>query len=506
MRWNFSAYRLFRLMDKKMKRSVWLIILFAFLFRMGLGMAGNILLPQIGYESKTQKAGYLFYDAYRRDTQAWDLAQSKKPLSRAFEEKFSSDQYGGLLWLIAFVYRYLSLGSHQPLLIVALAALVGALGVWFVYRAAKRLLGEKGALLAALIFAFFPEAILQGAAQMREPFLMTFVAMTFYGLVEWQSQRNFPDTDNRTGIKNAQATRMWDGLRSIFQTGTTWWVILGLAGLYFISPGIVLVTLIATAGWVYFADNQRSIPWQVLLVAAGIFIIALLALAASWNNLVTDKGAGIFGILGSWAYSTAKWNADLLKRSSGIVQLLFEALPMGLAMPFVAGYGILQPVLPAAILEPALPFWQILGIGRSLGWYLLLPLVAFAPFSALSLPKGPQRRQWLWLNLVVWGWIVVAALRGGGDQWDNPRYRVILLVWLVLLAGQAFESIGSSAKRWLWRIIAVEAIILLVFGHWYVWRYLGFGFNLGIRGTLLLAMGCSILVLLGDWLWQRRKV
>jgi hypothetical protein len=100
----------------------------------------------------------------------------------------------------------------------------------------------------------------------------------------------------------------------------------------------------------------------------------------------------------------------------------------------------------------------------------------------------------------------VAALRAGGDQWDNPRYRVILLVWMALLAALAFSQRNASASRWLVRIVAVETIILLVFGHWYVWRYLGFGFNLGIRNTLGLAIGLSILVVAGDWLWQRRKI
>ena len=467
-----------------MKRSILLIILFAFLLRLGLGLAGTILLPQSGYESKPQQAGYLFFDAYRRDSQAWDLAQSSKPLSRAFDEKFSSDQYGGLLWLSAFIYRYLPIGAHQPLLIVFLAALINSVGVWFVYQAGKRLLDEKSALLAALIFAFFPEAVFQGAAQMREPFLMSFVAMTFYGMVEWQTRAGTPG-----------------GVRHL-----PWlWTVFGLVGMYFISPGFVLVTLVAAAGWLYFSGSERKIPWQVLALAAGVFIIALLALAASWDTLVTAKGAGVFGILGSWARGTAKWNAYLLERSSGIVQLLFQALPPALALPFVAVYGILQPVLPAAILEPSVPFWQTLGIIRSIGWYLLLPLVAFAPFSAMSLPAGSRRRQWLWLILVVWGWIVVAALRGGGDQWDNPRYRVILLVWMALLGALAFSRRNSSTGRWLWRIGAVEAIILLVFGHWYIWRYLGVGFNLGIRNTLGLALGLSVLVVLVDWLWQRRK-
>lgn len=451
----------------------------AFVLRLGLGLAGEILLPTVGNPSKPQQAGYLFFDAYRRDGQAWALAQSERPLSIAFDQKFASDQYGGLLWLSAFVYRYVPTSAQQPILIVFLAALSNALGVWFVYQAGKRLLDEKGALLAALIFAFFPEAILQGAAQMREPFLMTLVAMVFYGLLAWQA--------------DGRARLAW------------LWMILGLAGLYFISPGFVLVTLVAAAGWLYFAGAERKIPWQVLAVAAGVFAVALLALAASWDSLVTAKGAGVFGILGSWLRETAKWNKYLLERSSGIVQLLFQALPGALALPFVTVYGILQPVLPAAILEPTVPFWQVLGIIRSLGWYLLLPWLAFAPFAVMSLPAGARRRQWLWLSLVVWGWIMVAALRGGGDQWDNPRYRVILLVWMALLAALAFGQRNSSARRWLWRICAVEVIVLLVFGHWYSWRYLGFGFNLGIRGTLALALALAVLVVAGDWLWQRRR-
>jgi 4-amino-4-deoxy-L-arabinose transferase-like glycosyltransferase len=458
-----------------MKRSVYWVILFAFLLRLGLGVSAYILLPQVGYESKPQQTGYLFFDAYRRDAQAWDLAQSGKPLSRAFNQKYASDQYGGLLWVSAFTYRYLTAGTHQPLLVVLLAALTGSLGVLFVYLTAKRLADEKTAFLSAMIFAFYPEAILQGAAQMREPFLMTFVAMAFYGLVEWQATR---------------AKLPW------------LWMALALAGMWFISPGFVLVTLVASAGWLYFAESGRKIPWQVVAVAAGIFLLALVAVAASWDSLVTVKGGGLLGTLGNWARETAKWNAYLLGRSSGIVQLLFQALPPTLAIPFVAVYGLLQPVLPAALIEPAIPFWQVLGIFRALGWYLLLPFVAFAPFSAGIQPEGQRRRPWLWLSLVVWGWILVAAVRGGGDQWDNPRYRVILLGWMALLAAQAFYAAKS---RWFWRIVAVEIIILLVFGHWYSWRYLNLGYNLGIRNTLAIAIGLAILVVLGDWLWQRFK-
>lgn len=479
-----------------MKRHVYLLILLAFLLRIGLGISAAQLLPAIGYESKSQQAGYLFFDAYRRDSQAWELAESEKPLTRAFDGKYSSDQYGGLLWISAFLYRLLSAGTHQPMIVVTLAALVGACGVWFVFMAARRVAAqigmdaaasERSALVAALIFAFFPEAILLGASQMREPFLMTFVAVAFYGITEWQETHR---------------KQNWA------------WIFLALAGMLLISPGIVVITLLGLTGWLYFStSNSRvRVPWQVLVATLIALILAVAVLTASWDSLVQVKGSGFLGIIGSWARGTTRWNAYLLERSSGIVQVLFKSLPPVLAFPFVAMYGILQPVLPAVLMEPGIVFWQILGILRALGWFLALPLVAFAPIAnGIMLfddkTAKPERKQTsatgglLWLSLVVWGWIVVAALRGGGDQWDNPRYRVILLAWIAIIISIAFGQIRSRAQRWFWRICCVNLIILLVFGHWYAWRYIGIGFNLGIRNTLVIAIALSTLVVLGDWLW-----
>jgi 4-amino-4-deoxy-L-arabinose transferase-like glycosyltransferase len=462
-----------------MSRRLSFFILLAFLLRFGLGAFAYFYLPVLGHDSKPQQAGYLFLDAYNRDTQALDLAQSGRPLLEAFSGKYESDQYGGLLWLSAFIYRYLSGGVHQPLVIIFLAALAGSLGGIFVYLAAKRTLDDKTALLAALLFLFFPEAILMGAAQMREPFLITFIAMAFYGLVEWQDARN---------------KRSW------------LWIVLALAGMLFLSAGFALVTIIGLAGWVYFSGQGRRLPWQVVAIAVGVFVLALIVLAASWDSLVAARGSGVLGVFGDWARETAKWNAYVLKRSSGIVQLLFENLPGGLAMPFVTVYGILQPVLPAAIFEPGIPFWQALGIIRALGWYALLPFVAFSPFSAWTLSDGGQRRrQWGWISILLWAWIIIAAVRGGGDQWDNPRYRVILLTWMAMLAAQAFYALKSNARRWFWRIVAVELIILLVFTHWYSFRYLQIGFNLGIRNTIAIAIGLAALVVAGDWFWSRWK-
>lgn len=455
-------------------RRIYFLVLLAFLLRVGLGLFAYFGLPQVGYGSETEKAGYLFLDAYHRDSQARELALSGQPLSRAFDEKFSSDQYGGLLWISAFLYRFV---DDSPLVMVFLAALVGSLGGIFIDWAVRLMFDEKTALLASLIFLFYPDSVLFGASQMREPFLMTLIAIALYGIVH---------------VERMTSTRAMGW----------WWIAMAWMGMLFISPGFALVTICALSGWVFLGGQERQIPWQAAVFAVGLFVVALIVLAASWESLVAVRSGGALGVLGDWARETARWNADVLKRSSGIVQLLFETLPPGLAIPFVVVYGILQPVLPAAIIEPGNPFWQGLGIVRALGWYWLLPLAAYALFSAWTISNRQRQKQIIWLALLVWAWILIAAARGGGDQWDNPRYRVILLAFMAIIAAQSFYALKT---RWFWRILWVEAIILFVFTHWYAWRYLGIGVNLGIRNTLAIALGASILLVGADLLWQSRK-
>lgn len=449
------------------------LITLAFVLRAGLALLAYFFLPQLGYDTETQQAGYLFFDAFRRDGQAWLLAQSGQPLWLAFSGEYASDQYGGLLWLSAALYRLI--GFHAPWAISLLAALVGTLGVFFVHASARRLFNEKAALWAGLVFAVYPESVLLGASQMREPFLITFLAMGFEGFLRW---------------------------RELHTRRSLGWLAAGLLGLMFISPGFAALLVVICAGWAWL-DGGRKIHWSWLAAAGGVLILALVGLALSWEGLVSATD-GPLGVFGGWIRETVKWNAFTLQASSGIVQLLFESLPPMLVMPFVAAYGLLQPVLPAVLIEPAAPFWQTLGILRALGWYALLPLLGFAPFAAFGDTTNPRlRRLMLWLGLAFWAWAIIASVRGGGDQWDNPRYRTIFLPWASLLAVYAFSQIRGLAGRWFWRILAVIGIILVVFGHWYLYRYFQIGFNLGIRNTLAAAFALSALLVGGDWLWQR---
>lgn len=460
---------------KLLSRPLFHFFLLAFALRLAFGAFAFYALPSLGHETETQQAGYLFYDAARRDTAAWELAQSDAPLSEAFSGNYESDQYGGLLALSALLYRVIPSDAHQPLGVVTLAALAGGLGVVFAVLAARQALGESASRRVGWIMALLPESILLGSSQMREPFIILFLAMGFYGALIW---RKMPK----------QAT-VFGGI--------------SLLGLLTISPGFAALLILVSLGWLFLEGRQVS--WKFALVGLGIFVFALVALAVSWEGLVSMRG-GPFGIFGDWARETIRWNKYILGRSSGIVQLLFETLPPFLQLPFVTIYGILQPVLPAALIEqPALPFWQVIGTLRAGGWYALLPILAYAPFAAWSLPDPPQRRQWLWISAVVWAWVVIASLRGGGDQWDNPRYRIILLVWMAMLAAMTCKRLKITLDRWFVRILAVEAVILAVFTHWYIFRYLGIGFNLGIRNTLILAIGLSLLVVIGDWAWEKWK-
>ncbi|NOY99111.1 MAG: hypothetical protein GXP40_07900, partial [Chloroflexi bacterium] len=231
----------------------WMIAL-ALLLRLASAVALQVFLPINGYDNEQQHAGYVFFDAYRRDGQAWELSQSETPTWTAFSKQFYTDQYGGLLALSAGTYRYLSPDTHRPLLVVLLAALTAALGVPFFWKSAHSLGGDKLAVPASWIFALYPESILQGSSQMREPFLITFVAMAFWGLLDWQANNN---------------RKAW------------LWLGAGLAGMLLFSPAIALITLLILGGWLWFSKEHQRVSWRMILTVSVVFLVGLFLL--SWS-------------------------------------------------------------------------------------------------------------------------------------------------------------------------------------------------------------------------------
>ena len=115
-----------------------------------------------------------------------------------------------------------------------------------------------------------------------------------------------------------------------------------------------------------------------------------------------------------------------------------------------------------------------------------------------------ERMAWLWLWLAAWVWIILASAHAGGDQWDNPRYRVILLMFQAALAAYSLLWARRLRDRWLERVLAVEGVFLLFFGYWYIARYTNWrAGQVHIFIVIAAIIIASLFILVGGWVWDR---
>ena len=282
---------------------------------------------------------------------------------------------------------------------------------------------------------------------------------------------------------------------------------------------VALGTIILFAGWVYFTSERGHISWWVVAVVLLVFVAGLFILSAALNRQGNLGEGTPVGIIGAFWREAVKWDVYQLERGSGWVQKLFNQMPEWLRLPFVMVYGVFQPVLPAAFVEPTTLTWRIIGILRAVGWWALLPVLVFSFVAAAGTRHRPERSErsssvvegldvkrklWMWITFFVWTWVLLAALRGGGDQWDNPRYRTILFAWEAILAGYALVWWLETKSRWFPRVIAMEVLFLLFFSQWYANRYYHFGPQLGFGQMVMVILGSWVLIIFGGWVWDRR--
>jgi len=438
----------------------WLMVA-AFLIRLILGVFLAWGLPRFGYEEKTQQAGYVFEDAYRRDNEAWTLAQSDEPLTVAFSDAYGTDQYGGMLALSALIYRSISSDIHRPILIVVLAAGVMALSLPFFYMTVRRRFGLQIAIISSLILAFYPEGVLLGSSQMREPFYIFFLTVIF-----------------------------WAGTLGLEQAKRKWVIpaaILSAAGLLLFSFRIALPVFGAILFWVWFVIAGRTRKRWLKIVGWGVLVLV---------------GGMIFLFFRDWVDAVIHWDTLETIRRSGMLQFQLEGIPESLHYPLVTVYGLFQPVLPAAIAAPAPCLWKGIGIFRSLGWYCVIPLLLYVFIRLWK--NEPEKKRWLIAMAVVVGvWVLIASMRAGGDQWDNPRYRTIFLPWVAILCGWGIRFARETKDRWLTRILVVEGIFLAFFTEWYLSRYLSSALRLDLPVMILLILILSVAVVVGGMLRDR---
>jgi hypothetical protein len=460
------------------------VALTSFFLRLGIGVAFTLLLPVFGYQENAEhQAGYVYTDAYIRDNQAWSLAVSGDSLSTAFSGNYSGDQYGGMLALSAFIYRTLSLDAHRPFLILILSATASAFGVLCLWKASHTWFGEKIALLAAWIFALYPESVLLGSSQMREAIVIPMIAVSFYGLSE------------------IQAGKISGWL----------WMILSVIFLVPIQPLASIIAFTVLLGiWFFDPDTlqvlkqRRTLLTIILLVS--LLLVAMLVTSSILVNLPSLHDNGPLSVYLTWFRNNFVFQSSILERSSGMLQGLLNSIGEQWRWLIILVYGIAQPVLPAIVGDPGAA-WIMRGIGflRAAGWYALALFLVYAAFRVFRSRNEPRHFQLIWISIISWVWIMVAALNAGADQWDNPRYRAILLLWQVILAAWAWEWARSRRDAWLGRWLAVEVVFVGLFTEWYLGRYYPGFIHLDIKWMTLIILVICGMILIGGVIWDRKR-
>jgi hypothetical protein len=468
----------------------WMVAL-AFALRFVGGVATYLVLPVNGFDDEDDRAGFVYTDAHRRDEQAWELAASDSVIGK-FNQNYAYDQYGGLLTMSAFIYRYLSPDAHRPLMLVLVSAFMAALGLSFLWKAAGQQWGDKVAVASGWVYALYPESILLGGSAMREPFLLAFSAFALWGFVN-------------SGVLELPSAYRNDAHKTIGSINSKIWLALGIVGMLFVSPVVALATLVIFAGWMYFASEGGRISWWMVAGIVVVFLAGLFILSSALDRQGNLGGGTPVGVINNFVREAVKWDVYQLERGSGWVQKLFDQMPKWLHLPFVMIYGVLQPVLPAALVEPTTLIWKVIAILRAAGWYAILPVLIISFVAASTQQSEKKRRVILWISFAVWSWILFTSLRGGGDQWDNPRYRTILFLWQAILAGNVWVWWRETQNAWLSRVVVMEIVFLLFFGQWYANRYYHFGGQLPFAQMVALIFALWVLIFLGGWWLDRKK-
>lgn len=440
--------------------------LLALALRLGLAVAFTHLLPLYGSGRNHQQAGYFYPDAYDRDRIAWELGRSDRPLWPLSARETRVDQYGGLLVWSAIGYRFLSPDVHRPLLVGLQAATASSLTVLLTWGFVTLAIGGTAAGLAAWLVALYPEAILLGASQMREPFMGLGLALLLYGFA----------VARQAGLRRGAAPMAVGGILSLI-----------------VSPPSVLVAVaILAIAWLWERRPSRKLPALAWLGIAAGTVVAFVLATRAW------EGAGVWGrtsldVLVAWLTRTAEYELYVLEQGSGMVQALFDRTPGWAHVPLATAYGLVRPFLPAALFETSTPLAQIIEIVRAVGWFALLPFLLVAPLAA------PRAAGWrslpTYLALLVWVTAIAASFRGGADGWDNVRYRAAFLVVQAAVAGWVWAQARRTGSPWLARTASLVVVLAVIFGQWYAGRYLGTP-ALGLAGTLL-AAGAALLLLGG---------
>jgi hypothetical protein len=459
----------------------WLFIavILAFALRLLVGVGLTLTLPTLGYpDSIPHQAGYLFYDAYNRDTDAWNLARSDSPLTTAWQDSEISDQYGGFLFASAFIYRTFSPDVRRPILVLLLTASVGSLAVLFTWMFVHQRMGIKAAAFASWIVVLYPEAVLLGASHMREPFLITALSLAFAGYVCWKLE------DGRT---------------------TLYFIMAGALLSLVVSPPYMLMFVAVIVGallWEGRGKRERRAFTISLLIIIGLLAVVLTLRA--WSHIEGRPDGNAIELILWWLTGSTEYQLNILRAESGMVEKMFGLVPEWSQMPLAVLYGLIQPFLPAAIMDStSVPLIRVIVSLRGLGWFFMLPFLICAPFIALR--QSGWRSLPTYLSALVWLTALFVSYRDVGRLWDNPRYRAVFLCAQAALAGWTWITSKRTQNRWLVRVGITVGFATFVFLHWEAGRYYQTP-RLNLWKTLVLIASTTIVYYIGALLYDRYRM
>ncbi|MFQ5615006.1 MAG: hypothetical protein ACE5GO_00865, partial [Anaerolineales bacterium] len=242
----------------------------------------------------------------------------------------------------------------------------------------------------------------------------------------------------------------------------------------------------------------------------GMAFLVVAALWLGWDQ-IAPRLADRFGqvsdirsplaMVGYWLELSARWQAKQTAEASGWVQKTIRETPEWFNLPFLMSYGIVRPLLPAQLMAWSIPIWYGIGVWRALGWTLLLPLLVYAPLRAFR--ASEKRNLLVGLSIAVWVGILFASFWGGGDQWDNPRYRVSFISLQIALAAWVIIAQRHAPDPWMRRALVSVLAILAWFLPWYLRRYTYFDQVFGwtvvdLFKLLGLGVASAVLYVVGD--------
>ncbi len=433
-------------------------ILIAISLRIILGVMWAVLLPIYGYDTEVNQAGYIMSDAYYRDNAAWELAKSKDSLFEAFRNYSNTDQYGGLLFLSGLIYRVFGGSIHQPLLMIVLSSTISGLAVLFIWGISKNLWNDNVSKWALWLMVFYPELSMLGSSQMREAFTPTLILISVFYFIKWLDSKK---------------------IQMLLVT-----IISGTLLLSFSNPTFLLAVFMLLI--LYLAKTNLTIfrkKWLWVAIIFGIILIILSMFVFS-------------DFINHWM-EASQWEKYLAQNSSGWVQRQFRRMPAWSHVPFVVFYGIFRPLLPSALIASGAPIWKAIGVWRALGWTTVLLVLIYATF--LSIRYISKDKKALPLIISQWVIILIASYRGGGDQWDSPRYRAIFAGFQLIIIGWAIYMHKKEKDPWLRRAFIAAIVMVIWFVPWYSRRYIELPFSWDLV-DLPDAIGVPIILILMFWL------